>query len=110
MWCQDKRSIIKDSLHLQTPPNLWSASHQSSLTTRQNEHRPLGAHTRVLSVITPTSPPQYPDDELMSLDEYISQMKPTYTAIHTKLAQPKFLQATRDPLLLPPLKLRNPES
>jgi hypothetical protein len=53
---------------------------------------------------------QYPDDELMSLDEYISQMKPTYTAIHTKLAQPKFLQATRDPLLLPPLKLRNPES
>ena len=52
-----KNQKVKDYLHLQTPPNLWFVGHQSSLIIREYKHRPLGTHTRVSSVITPTSPP-----------------------------------------------------
>ena len=55
-----KGQEVKVNLHLQTPPNLWYVGYQSSLTIKEYEHRPLGAHRRVSSVITPTSPPQYP--------------------------------------------------
>ena len=55
-----KDQNMESNLHIQPPPTLWSIGHQSSLIIRKYKHHPLAAHTRISSVITPTSPPQYP--------------------------------------------------
>ena len=55
-----KDQNMEGNLHIQPPPTLWSIGHQSSLIIRKYKHHPFAAHTRISSVITPTSPPQYP--------------------------------------------------
>lgn len=47
---------MKDNLHLQIPPNLWSVGYQSYFIIKKYKYRLLGAHIKVSLVITPTSP------------------------------------------------------
>jgi hypothetical protein len=50
---------LKKFKKLQSPPILWSDSHYSSLTMRQYKYRLFDAHISIMSIITPTLPPQY---------------------------------------------------